>query len=248
MSNILKTNPPSLVLAIQYNYDNTEGLTPEALLAYWAALTEAAKEDEPRRSFANIHAALPFTASTSFSLDLGGYEVFRQTEALAELFHHAQQQAAPTSARLASVITEHNIAEGYSIEDFAKASAVGLYLNAGLEDLPDVVTYDRIQKDPETLRDCAVWEVFEYLEHGTIAGLMADQYTQNLSDYQLCFDAGRKAAPTSAQSECHAQAVQLLREAQADLKRLCEEHDLDTSTHSGTTLAKVNQFIATHQR
>ena len=99
MSNILKTNPPSLVLAIQYNYDNTEGLTPEALLAYWAALTEAAKEDEPRRSFAIIHAALPFTASTSFSLDLGGYEVFKQTEALAELFHRAQRQAAPTSAQ-----------------------------------------------------------------------------------------------------------------------------------------------------
>ena len=146
MSNILKTNPPSLVLAIQYNYDNTEGLTPEALLAYWAALTEAAKEDEPRRSFAIIHAALPFTASTSFSLDLGGYEVFKQTEALAELFHRAQRQA----------------------------------------------------------------------------------------------------APTSAQSERHAQAVQLLREAQADLKWLCEEHDLDTSTHSGTTLAKVNQFLTTH--
>ena len=102
------------------------------------------------------------------------------------------------SARLASVITEHNIAEGYSIEDFAKASAVGLYLSAGLEDLPDVVTYDRIQEDPETLRDCAVWEVFEDLEHGTIAGLLADQYTQNLSDYQLCFDAGRKAAQAKA--------------------------------------------------
>lgn len=101
------------------------------------------------------------------------------------------------SARPASVITEY-IAEGYSLEDFAKANAVGLYLNAGLEDLPDVVTYDRVQEDPEALHDCVVWEVFEDLEHDTIAGLMADQYTQNLSDYQLCFDAGRKAAQAEA--------------------------------------------------
>ena len=240
MSNILKTNPPSLVLAIQYNYDNTEGLTPEALLAYWAALTEAAKEDEPRRSFANIHAALPFTASTSFSLDLGGYEVFKQTEALAELFHRAQQQAAPTSARLASVITEHNIAEGYSLEDFAKASAVGLYLSAGLEDLPDVVTYDRIQEDFGILRDCAVWEVFEDLEHGTIAGLLADQYTQNLSDYQLCSAAGRKAA----QAEATALVQQLTAIIEEELLPAAARIAIQDFRRLNETLIASSKFLA----
>ena len=78
-----------------------------------------------------------------------------------------------------------------SLEDFAKASAIGLYLSSGLEDLPDVATYDRIQEDPECLHDCLIWEVFEGFDPRRIAGLLADQYTQNLSDYQAVRDAAR---------------------------------------------------------
>lgn len=78
-----------------------------------------------------------------------------------------------------------------SLEDFAKASAIGLYLSAGLEDQTDVETYDRSQLDPEILIDCLVWEAFEDFDPRHIAGLLADQYTQNLSDYQAVRDAAR---------------------------------------------------------
>lgn len=75
-----------------------------------------------------------------------------------------------------------------SLEDFAKANAIGLYLSSWLEDLPDVTTYDRIQEDPEYLHDCLVWEVFGGLGNDTIAGLLYHQYTQNLADYQAVHD------------------------------------------------------------
>lgn len=53
------------------------------------------------------------------------------------------------------------------------------------------MTYDRIQEDPETLRDCAVWEVFEELGNDTIADLIKDQYRRNLEDYKLVHEKAR---------------------------------------------------------
>ena len=94
MTTAIKTVPaPCLLAAIEFNYDNTEGIDRDVLLAYWTTLTDAADDDEPRRAFETLHAAVPFAASSSLRFDLSGHDVFQQTEALAFQFAQVAEQA-----------------------------------------------------------------------------------------------------------------------------------------------------------
>ena len=82
-----------------------------------------------------------------------------------------------------------------SLEDFAKANAVAEYLSSYPdEDITDLEVYAKIEQDPSYLQNCNPNERYEYEGYEGLAEAIHEQYKTNLSDYRLCFDAGRKAA------------------------------------------------------